>query len=216
MQYFKITITYWNEDIHRFANIFKLDRVSVDNIQSAVKTVKTRTNLSANAKCNTYNTLLSADDMLSQVKAVELELIIESYNQINKTLTKEELQTAGQMFLYLNTCPYQNVDWIRRWRWFYDYLFLTQPTDQIILSLNRMMKTKTPEDMDATVRAEKLLKRTSSLIGLSFEKIQTLLPGKNPRNESFTIKDPMIQSFGTHSSDNLFCLYHYQIYFRFT
>ena len=168
-----------------------------------MKTVKARTFLFGNQKCDTYTTFLSADKILSQVEAVELELKIESSEQINETLTMEELQTAGEMFLYLNTCPIQyNDTWTLNWSIFYTYLFLTQAADQIILTLNRMMKTKIPQDKDATVRAEKLMKRISSLMSLSFEKIQTLLPGKTSRNESFTIEDPMIQSFGTYSSDN--------------
>ena len=184
----------------RFANIFQLNNASIDNIQSAVKTVKSRTPLDMSCEYP-GNRMLKGDVMLSQVKAVEQKLQIESSEHINYTLKTEELKTAGELFLYLNNCPKQFSIWLTSWR-FYEDLFLTQPADQIILTLNRMMKTKIPQDKDATVRAEKLMKRISSLMSLSFEKIQTLLPGKTSRNESFTIEDPMIQSFGTYSSDN--------------
>ena len=145
-----------------------------------MKTVKAGTFLFGNQKCDTYNTFLSADKILSQVEAVELELKIESSEQINETLTKEELQTAGEMFLYLNTCPIQDNDtWTLNWKVFYDHLFLTQPADQIILTLNRMTKGETPQDKDATVRAEKLLKRISSLMSLSFKKNTDFATRKN-------------------------------------
>ena len=56
---------FWNDDILRFANIFELNRVDVDNIQSAVKKVKTRTNVYKDSECDTYNILLSADNIFS-------------------------------------------------------------------------------------------------------------------------------------------------------
>ena len=188
---------YWNI-FFRFANILKLSRVSVENIQ---KVVKTTNDLHSSSKCNIdEKTMLSDDAIMTLVKRVELQLQIESSEQINKNLTKEELQTAGEMFLYLYHCLYEYRHWISSWKLFYKYLFRTQSADQIILTLNRMMKA---QDKDATVRAEKLLKRISNLMSLSLEKIHTLLSGKTSRNESFTIEeDPMIQRFGTHSSDH--------------
>ena len=178
-----------------------------------VKTEKARTFLFGNQKCDTYNTFLSADKISSQVEAVELNLKIESSEQINETLTKEELQTAGEMFLYLNTCPIQDNDtWTLNWKVFYDYLFLTQPADQIILTLNRMMKGETPQDKDVRVRAEKLMKRISSLMSLSFENIQSLLPEKNSRKRSVNT-DFLIHN-GKHFLSFYKCLFS-KVYIRF-
>ena len=85
----------------RFANIFHHNSVSVDNIQSVVKTVKSEASL--DLSCG--HTILFEDSILTQVKAVEQILNIESTEQINDTLTNEELKTAAEIFLYLNTCP---------------------------------------------------------------------------------------------------------------
>ena len=76
-------------------------------------------------------------------------------------------------------CPESMVPWFK----YYNDLFLTQSVDHIILSLNRIMKTKSTQNMDAKV-AENLLKRISNLMSLQFERIQNLLPGKNLRNGS--------------------------------
>ena len=94
-----------------------------------VKTVKSRASLD----CDNENTHVKDDSML---KAVEQMLQIESSEQINKTLTNENLQSAGEMFLHLFMCPYTEKPWLL----FYKELFQTQSPDQIILTLNRIMK----------------------------------------------------------------------------
>ena len=119
--------------------------------------------------------MLSGDSMLSKVKAVEQMLNIESTEQINDTLTNEELKTAAEIFLYLNTCP---SSMFKSWILFYEDLFLTQPADKIILTLNRMMKTETSHDKDGKLRAKKLLQRTAQLLSLQYEDIGNFLGEK--------------------------------------
>ena len=60
------------------------------NILSIVKTVKSRTSLDQSC----YNNMLSGDGPLSIVKAVEQMLQTESSEQINDTVTNEDLRTA--------------------------------------------------------------------------------------------------------------------------
>ena len=149
---------FWNKYFFRFANTFKHNSVSVDNIQNVVKTVRAGTSLDLN--CG-GNYILADDGPLDQVKAVEQMLQIEPSEQINDTLTREELRTAGEMFLYLNMCP----DEIKPWIVFYKDLFQTQSPDQIILTLNRLMKgprTQTNEHFKEL--AEMLLKRIFSFL----------------------------------------------------
>ena len=106
---------YWNKAIFRFANIF--NSRNVDNIQRAVKTLKFETSL--DLSCD-HTIMLSGDVILSRVKAVEQKLQIESSEQIDETLTNEELQTAAELFLYLIICP----DTIKPWHLFYKDIFL--------------------------------------------------------------------------------------------
>ena len=174
----------------RFANIFRLK--NIDTVVKTVKTVKSWT--STRITCdNIYKTMYTADDMLSQVKRVEQELDIEASDQINKKLTKEELKTAGEMFLYLNTCPDRHSTWFKSWKNFYHYLFFSSSTatDEILLTLNRLMKAETSPDKDAKARAEKLLKKATSLLSLQYERIQSLMPGKMFTNGS-VFNDSMI------------------------
>ena len=161
----------------RFANIFKVSDISVDNISNAVKAIKHKSSLEKS--CISRTVLLSSDIQLMQVKAVEQELQLESSDQVIETMTNEELKSAAEMFIYLIMCPEAIVPWFT----YYNDLFLTKSVDQIILSLNRIMKTKSTQNMDAKV-AENLLKRISNSMLLQFERIQNLLPVKNLRNGS--------------------------------
>ena len=85
--------------------------------------------------------MLTNGSIVSQINAVEQILQIESSEQINETLTNEELRHAAEMFLYLTMCP----DTIKPWLLFYKDLFQTQSQEQIILTLNRMIKTSKTE-----------------------------------------------------------------------
>ena len=183
--------------------------INLNNIYSVVKSVKSKTSL--DLICADRDSRLAGNDMLSQVKAVEEMLTLESSEQIIETLTKDQLKTAGDMFIYLNTCPKHDMEWFESWRSFYKTLFLTKPADQIILKLNRMTKTEEPQNMDAKIRAEKLLKRASSLMSLKFEQIQRMLPEKGSRNE-FVLMDSMIQNGRQkYRNVNFFIVYYFQI-----
>ena len=99
-------------------------------------------------------------------------IVIESSEQKNETLKNEDLQTAGDIFTLLITCP---DSWLISWSSFYNDLFLSHSPDQILLTLNRMIKTKTLQDKDGRVRAEKLLKKMTNLLSLKYKDIQGLL-----------------------------------------
>ena len=90
-------------------------------------------------------------------------------------LTPEDLKIAADMFIYLNLCPSaESVQiWLRTMSTFFDDLFKKKPANEIILTLNRMMKTK--YDTDGNIFAQKIFKRASSLLALKYEEIQRLL-----------------------------------------
>ena len=96
----------------------------------------------------------------SRWETVEQKLQIESSEQIIETLTNDELKTAAELFVYLNMCPGTIKPWIK----FYKDLFQTQSPDQIILTLNRLMKgTRTPQNEYFHNLGEKFLNRVKSL-----------------------------------------------------
>ena len=172
--------------ISRLANIIKLSNVSVNKILNAVHTVKSETSLDLECESDYSGdyALLTNNGKYIQVLAVEQQLQINSSDQIIESLTKEELNSAAEMFIYLNTCP---DSYFKSWSTFYKDLFLTQPADQITLTLNRMLKTKSlhsKASKDGNLRAEKFLKRTSELLSLKFVELQAFLYEKTIRNGS--------------------------------
>ena len=129
----------------------------------------------------------------SITKEVEKKLEVESSDLIFDTINNKELKVAAEMFIYMNTCPafltansmdippqdFEN--WFKSWFIFYKDLFHKKPADQILLTLNRMMKIKSLTNLKGKLRAENLLKRASDLLGLKYERIQSmLLPAGSP------------------------------------
>ena len=101
---------------------------------------------------------------------MELESSKMRYNNVKA----DSLKIASEMFIYLNTCPgkldakwyssqYFEV-WFQAWYKFYENLFKTDSPEQIILTLNRMMKGNNYRNKDGRIMAEKLLKKTAALL----------------------------------------------------
>ena len=102
-------------------------------------------------------------------------LQIESSEQINDTLTNEELKTAGEMFLYLTMCPYAIQPWIV----FYEDLFQTQTPGQILLTLNRLKKGP-----------------RNGMAEILFRRILSMLPGRETYNKAANTEARTMQKFG--------------------
>ena len=77
------------------------------------------------------------------VDTAEEQLKTNSSDERFNNMTAEDLKTAAEMFIYLNMCP----EAIKPWIVFYKEIFENESPDQIILTLNRMMKgTRTPQN----------------------------------------------------------------------
>ena len=109
--------------------------------------------------------------------AVEQHLGINSTENIISNDTAEDFQSAAKMFIYLNTCAYSKTlkNWFFTWVDFYDDLFTTKSRSQIILTLNRIMKSKLAQDKYLQSWNQKLFKGSASLLSLEYEKIQKML-----------------------------------------
>ena len=83
--------------------------------------------------------------------------------------------------IYLKNCPGDDDSrkWFQSWSNFYTDLFQTQTADQIILTLNRMIKTQ-----DGRVMSEKVLKRIAAILALKYEAIQSMLIPEHAKNTS--------------------------------
>ena len=143
----------------------------------------------------------------SQVKAVEQKLGLVILDFEFENITSENLKSAAEMFLYLIFCPGTNLPWFI----FYKELLQTQTTDQIILTLNRIMKsTKAEENAHFETIAQKLFKRVTVMFDLKYPEIQRYFFGQSI-NISFvkndTIKGVLLYSI------SYFIFFNAHIYF---
>ena len=158
-----------------------------DKLWNLVKKVKRETALDKN--CDVHSNYLYQDtsDMESQVTAVEHHLGLISSEIRLENLTRSDMKVAAEMFFYLTACPGKvNTDipsssevwkvWFQAWYRLYDDLFKTQSPYQIVLTLNRLMKSDESTD-ENFIRNKKLLRRVSTLLNLKYEQIRSMLPG---------------------------------------
>ena len=138
-----------------------------------------KSELSLDLECRLSPDLLLYDDKMSQVNLLEDQLGIESTEVRFENIGRENLKTAAQIYIYLNTCP----DSLKPWFLFYHDLFHDQEPNQIILTLNRMMKSRrTSENENFLNIAKTVFKEASTLLSLKYEEIQSLNPGTRKIN----------------------------------
>ena len=136
----------------RLANLFKLSGLSPDNAWNWIRKIKIESSLDSDY-CN---------DLESQVQSFEYQLKVEPSRVRFENMTEKDLKTAAEMFLFMKICP---TDPLKPWFVFYKHLFETQSLEQILLTLNRMMKgIRTPQNKYFLWLAQKLFQKTKTLI----------------------------------------------------
>ena len=159
------------------ANIIHLTNLDKKNVWKVVKNLKSE--LSLDLECRLSPDLLLYDDKMSQVNLLEDQLGIESTEVRFENIGRENLKTAAEIYIYLNTCP----DSLKPWFLFYHDLFHDQEPNQIILTLNRMMKSRrTSENENFLNIAKTVFKEASTILSLKYEEIQSLNPGTRKIN----------------------------------
>ena len=155
--------------------------MTVDKLWDVVKKLKRETSLEKT--CYTYKNDLYMDPNIiaSQVSVFENQLGINSSELRFENMTGKDLQTAAEMFLYLNMCPGEyNKEipvgplqkWFITWFTFYEDLLKKQSPDIILLTLNRIMKKTNDNAFEGM-----FFKRITNALKLKNEEIQSLLPG---------------------------------------
>ena len=154
-----------------------MTKLNRENIWKVVKNIKTE--LSLDLECRLSPDLLLYDDKMSQVNLLENQLGIQSTEVKFENIGRENLKTAAEIYIYLNTCP----DSLKPWFLFYQDLFHNQSPNQIILTLNRMMKSRrTSQNENFLKIAKTIFKEASTLLSLKYEEIQNLIPGTRNMN----------------------------------
>ena len=155
----------------------------MDKFWKVVKQIKIDTSVDKACKDGALKDGLYTD-ILEQVQTVEKELRIESSEDRLENLTTTDLKNAAEMFIYLNICPKA----LKPWLVFYKDLFLNESPEQIVLTLNRMMKGTGTDEYFKSL-AQTLFKKISSSFSLKYNKIQSMfMPAGNASLKNSTRK----------------------------
>ena len=115
----------------RFANLVEKS-ANMGEIWNAVRNIRSET-VTSQFICQSNHLL---NEQVSQVKAVEQLLGIESSEQPIYNISNKILKSSADPFMYLAVCPGEYNAWAK----FYKDLFGRESPHQILLSLNRIMK----------------------------------------------------------------------------
>ena len=166
----------------RLANILQLTKLDAEMIWKVVKKIKAQIPFSEGG-CNANADGMYNDKVTANVQEVENKLNVKSSELKLGDITNENLENAGKMFVYLNMCL--RDQWHTSWYNFYNNLFKNQQVNNMVLTLNRIMKSrKTPLNKSVLYLAEKLLKRITKLFSLKYNEIKSLSGYQGYENSS--------------------------------
>ena len=145
-----------------------MDNLNVELIWRAVKNTKSA--ISSDEKCiyNNYEAVVMTDN----VESVQQYLHVKSSDDVSEQMTNKTLEIAAKMFWYLNSCTKESKPWVQ----FYTNLFQNSPPDQIVLSLNRILKK---DNKKFGAIAMTLFQNLTSVLNLNYPEIQSFINGKS-------------------------------------
>ena len=147
----------------RFVNlILILKKSKKENIWPTLKKFKLMLTFK---DCNSH--MYTKDQVEANIAALEDMFQVKSTDVTFANITEETLNTAAKMFIYLNTCSED----LKLWVSFFKDLFQNKPPDQIVLTLNRILKYPN------TPISKKMFQRITTLFSLQYKSIRNLQLG---------------------------------------
>ena len=110
--------------------------------------------------------------ILPNIISLEQQLNIKSYEIIFANISRDTLEAAAEMFLFLNSCS----EYLETWLSFYTDLFMTKAPDEIVLALNRIMNHDN-KNRDGNIALE-LFKKVTKIMKLKYEEIDKIINGR--------------------------------------
>jgi len=173
------------EYLFRFSNLIKLTNINVDKLWHVVKKLKRDTSLD---KTCSLNDLYDDNEIIeSQVLTFEKYLVTKSSEQRLANMNAEDLQSAAEMFIYLNMCPgeynkeFQPYGSLQKlviaWFTFYEDLLKNKSLDIILLTLNRLMKNRAFGEHEMKM-TRNVFNKARHLMKLENDINQRQLPGR--------------------------------------
>ena len=145
-------------------NILHLTNLKKEDIWKVIK--KRRSENPLNRTCTSTATHGDiSTNIMSDLEAVERDLQVQSNEYIYHNITEVNLREGAELFLYLYPCS----DKLNPWIIFYSNLFEYQPTNHILLTINRILKSSNAHQKEELKTiAKKLLLKIHSFSSLNF------------------------------------------------
>ena len=166
----------------RLANILQTTTYKEDDVWAAAREVKSETSSTKDcAWVYHYHNFQDSDIYNNYVTKIEQKLNITTSETLLEDMTRENLEIAADIFIYLWACSTP----LKHWFIFYTDLLQTQSPDQIVLKLNRILKGgNSPENKILKTIASDLFKRITTLFSLKYTEMDT----KSENMESLSVQ----------------------------
>ena len=155
------------------------------------------------ADCQDDDTLLSEEKIQENIKSLEKELKLDTSLTPDKNVSFKTLETAGEMFTYLNYCPVLIPKYLK----IIAHLLQTGTPRKIIFGLKSVIKTsKNQAEKYKTI--EILLKFMEAMRQREYEKVQIITKGKCYTNATFDKCTKKIDLINEESLKNSGCFWY--------
>ena len=168
--------TDFNKEFRKFVNIFLIHQ-NIDNNWKNV--IEISANMSEISDCGEGGLFLP-EIVQKNLQLLQNILGCNTTDEFRLNITNDILNTAAEMFVYLNHCPHGgNKDWIQ----FYKNLFKIHEPDVILMTLNRLIKTSQRDtakkileylEVDWNLKFRNITSRSASDKNLSLSVASTL------------------------------------------
>ena len=122
-------------------------------------------------------------------KNLEEKLNVSTSTKFHDEITEETLQTAGEMFIYLNSCPYVYISYVMKITKSLKSYISTENVKSILLFLNRLLINSNEDNEIVKKAALAVLNKLLHLKGLKLRKIQEMSTSSSTekmKNEDLT------------------------------
>ena len=174
-----------------FANFLLVSKFTDEEIWKILKRIKHT--ISFEKTCN-GDLISEVSDYKPIIQNLETELQIvypnlvyfgdvniESTPMTFTNMTEDKLKTAAEMFFYIFSCPGESLTWFK----FYSDLIQNKPPDQIVLTLNRILKAgNTVQNKGLKKIAQTLFNVIATNSSFKYQEIKEMTQGSE--NSSFT------------------------------
>ena len=163
--------------INRLVNMLDMTELDQEKVWEIVK--KTRITFLSEYSIADCKILLSDRNIQKNINSLAEDLNLNTTSIPNKFVSDTSLQSAGEMFTYLNYCPLI----IPKYALLSAYLFKTGTPREIILALTSAIKTS--QNVDEKNNLIKSFLKVMEILGLNhYEKFQILTKGKCYTNKA--------------------------------